>query len=105
MPTQWPAGAKPRRPDCDQRIGNAQQPGIKVVLAHSDPLIAAGLETLLRKRRDLEVFVSRRALTSNATAGHLPPAHVVVADYDSGLRLLASADAGSPRVMILTHSA
>jgi two-component system NarL family response regulator len=81
-----------------------QQTRIKVVLAHSDPLIAAGLVTLLRKRRDFEVFVSSRALTSNATTRHLQPAHVVVADYDSGLRLLASAGAGSPRVMILTHS-
>jgi DNA-binding NarL/FixJ family response regulator len=104
MPTRSLAGAKTRRADSDQRIGNAQQSRIKVVLEHSDPLIAAGLATLLRKRRDFEVFVSSRALTSNATARHLPPAHVVVADYDSGLRLLASAGAGSPRVMILTHS-
>ena len=81
-----------------------QQTRIKVVLAHSDPLVAAGLVTLLRKRRDFEVFVSSRALTSSATAGHLPPAHVVVADYDSGLRLLASVGAASPRVIILTHS-
>ncbi|MDB6106849.1 MAG: hypothetical protein JWO52_6848 [Gammaproteobacteria bacterium] len=104
MPIKWLAGAKTRRPDSDQRIGNAQESRIKVVLAHSDPLVAAGLVTLLRKRRDFEVFVSSRALTSSATARHLPPAHVVVADYDSGLRLLASAGAGSPRVMILTHS-
>src|SRR5229473_5318524 len=101
MPTQWLAGAKARRPDSDQRIGNAQQSRIKVVLAHSDPLIAAGLVTLLRRQRDFEVLVCSRALTSNATARHLPPAHVAVADYDSGLRLLASAGRGSPRVMIL----
>ncbi|MDB6103623.1 MAG: Transcriptional regulator, LuxR family [Gammaproteobacteria bacterium] len=81
-----------------------QQSRIKVIIAHSDPLIAAGLVTLLRKRRDFEVFVCSRALTSNATVRHLPPAHVVVADYDSGLRLLESAGAGTPRVMILTHS-
>jgi DNA-binding NarL/FixJ family response regulator len=81
-----------------------QQSRIRVRIAHSDPLITAGLVTLLRKRRDFEVLVSSRAQTSNATARHLPPAHVVVADYDSGLRLLGSADAASPRVMILTHS-
>jgi hypothetical protein len=40
----------------------------------------------------------------NATPAVLPSAHVVVADYDSGLRLLESARVGSPRVMILTHS-
>jgi hypothetical protein len=72
MPTTSLAGAKTRRPDSDQRIGNAQQSRIKVVLVHSDPLIAAGLVTLLRKRHDFEVFVSSRALTSNATARHLP---------------------------------
>jgi DNA-binding NarL/FixJ family response regulator len=104
MPTQSLAGAKTRRPDSDQRVGNNQQSRLKVLLAHSDPLIAAGLVTLLRKQRDFEVFVCSRALTSNATARHLPPAHVAVADYDSGLRLLASAGAGRPRVMILTHS-
>ena len=81
-----------------------QQSRIRVRIAHSDPLITAGLVTLLRKRRDFEVLVSSRAQTSDAAARHLPPAHVVVADYDSGLRLLGSAGAASPRVMILTHS-
>lgn len=37
-------------------------------------------------------------------AGHIPSADVVVADYDCGLRLIESAGADSPRVMILTHS-
>jgi DNA-binding NarL/FixJ family response regulator len=81
-----------------------QQSRMKVLIAHSDPLIAAGLVTLLRKRRDFEVLICSRALSSNATARHLPPANVIVADYDSGLRLLESAGAGSPRVIILTHS-
>jgi DNA-binding NarL/FixJ family response regulator len=81
-----------------------QQYRMRVLIVHSDPLITAGLVTLLRKRRDFEVLACSRALTSNATARHLPTAHVVVADYDSGLRLLESAGAGSPRVMILTHS-
>ena len=72
-----------------------QQSRMKVLIAHSDALIAAGLVTLLRKRHDFEVSVCSRALTSNATARHLPPAHVVVADYESGLRLIVSA--GAPR--------
>jgi DNA-binding NarL/FixJ family response regulator len=59
---------------------------------------------VLRKRHDFEVIVCGRALTSNATARHLQPVHVVIADYDSGLRLLESAGAATPRVMIVTHT-
>ena len=81
-----------------------QQPRIKVLVAHSDPLIAAGLVTLLRQRRDFEVFVCSPAVTLNAKARHLPPTVAVIADYDSGLQLLESAGAKVPRVLILTHS-
>jgi len=78
---------------------------IKVLIAHGDPLISAGLESLLRKRRDFEAAVCNPVSTvSLATASHLPSADVVVADYDSGLRLIESAGAGRHRVMILTHS-
>jgi two-component system NarL family response regulator len=75
-----------------------------VLIAHSDPFIAAGLESLLRKQRDFEAVVCSRALTSNATARLLPSAHVVVADYDSGLWLLESAAVGNAPVLILTQS-
>jgi DNA-binding NarL/FixJ family response regulator len=81
-----------------------QQASIKVLIAHSDPFIAAGLVTLLRERRDFEVVARSRASISNAKAKHLPSSHVVVADYDSGMCLLESAGALSPRVIILTHS-
>jgi DNA-binding NarL/FixJ family response regulator len=80
-----------------------KQSRMRVLVAHSDAFITAGLVSLLRKRGEFEVSVCSRALSPNATARHLPPAEVVVADYDSGLRLLESTDAGSPRVMILTH--
>jgi DNA-binding NarL/FixJ family response regulator len=81
-----------------------QQSRIKVLVAHSDPLIAAGLVTLLRNRRDFEVFVCSPAVTLNAKAKRLPPTTVVVADYDSGMQLLESAGVGEPRVVILTQS-
>jgi DNA-binding NarL/FixJ family response regulator len=81
-----------------------QQSRVRVLIAHSDPLIAAGLVTLLREVSDFEVFDCSPALTSNATPRHLPPARVVVADYDCGLQLLESARATSPRVIILTQS-
>jgi two-component system NarL family response regulator len=75
---------------------------IKVLIAHGDPLISAGLALTLRKRRGFEAVVCSPALT--VSARQLPSADVVVADYDSGLRLIVSAGAGSHRVMILTHS-
>jgi DNA-binding NarL/FixJ family response regulator len=88
----------------DRQALAPQQARIKVLIAHSDPFIAAGLVTLLRERRDFEVVVCSRALTSNASSKRLPSVHVVVADYDSGMRLLESAGVRSPRVIILTHS-
>jgi DNA-binding NarL/FixJ family response regulator len=81
-----------------------RQPRIRVLIAHTDPFIAAGLVSLLRKRHDFEVVVCGRVLTSNATASYLPSADVAITDYDSGLRLLESAGLGNSRVMILTHN-
>jgi DNA-binding NarL/FixJ family response regulator len=81
-----------------------QQSKIKVLIARSDPFIAAGLVTLLRKRRDFAVVARRPGSTSNVRGKHLASSHVVVADYDSGMWLLESAGALNPRVVILTHS-
>jgi DNA-binding NarL/FixJ family response regulator len=78
---------------------------INVLIAHSDPLIAAGLAVTLQKQHDFEAFVRRPAPQISSTAAiRLPPADVVVADYDSGMRLIASAETGSQPVVILTHS-
>ena len=55
---------------------------IKVLIVHSDPLIAAGLEATLGRMREFEMVV--------AGALRLPPADVVIADYDSGLRMIAA---------------
>ena len=83
----------------------SQPSRIKVLIAHGDPLISAGLAVTLRKWRDFEAIVCSPDLTvSQATSGHLPPADLIVADYESGLRLIASAGAAGHRVMILTHS-
>jgi DNA-binding NarL/FixJ family response regulator len=75
-----------------------------VLIAHCDPLIAAGLAAVLQKRRDFKAVVCSPASTSQGMASRLSLADVVVADYDYGLRLIESAGAGSHRVMILTHS-
>jgi DNA-binding NarL/FixJ family response regulator len=76
---------------------------IKVLIAHSDPLISAGLAATL-KRRDFEIMVCSSALApSHPPASPVPSPDVVVADYESGLRLTASI-ACRNRVVILTHS-
>jgi DNA-binding NarL/FixJ family response regulator len=68
---------------------------IRVLVAHNDPLISAGLLATLSRLRDFEVMGSpSRPLTAD----------IVVADYDAGLRLIASGDPVGRRVMILTHS-
>jgi DNA-binding NarL/FixJ family response regulator len=68
---------------------------IRVLIAHGDPLISAGLAATLSRLRDFET----------ATGGARPPvADVVIADYESGLSLIASVGASGRRVMILTHS-
>jgi DNA-binding NarL/FixJ family response regulator len=78
---------------------------IRVLIAHGDPLISAGLAVTLEKRQDFEAVVCSCASTvSHAMTSHFPSADVVVADYESGLRLIGSAGAQSHRVMILTHS-
>ena len=70
---------------------------IKVLIVHSDPLIAAGLEATLGRMREFEAVIGGIGL-------RLPPADVVVTDYDSGLRLIAAGSPLSRRLMILTHS-
>jgi DNA-binding NarL/FixJ family response regulator len=78
---------------------------IKVLIAHGDPLIAAGLVATLQKQRDFEAYICCPASKlSSATASDLTPADVVVADYETAMRLIASAGAASHRVVILTHS-
>jgi DNA-binding NarL/FixJ family response regulator len=86
-------------------IGMPQPVAIKVLIAHSDPLISAGLAATLRRRRDFKVAVCKPESTvSQSTASHFPSTDVVLADYNSGLRLTALKDAWTDRVMILTHS-
>jgi DNA-binding NarL/FixJ family response regulator len=80
-------------------------PTIKVLIAHGDPLIAAGLAVTLQSQRDFDASVYAAVSNSpSVTAGDLPPADIVVADYDMGMRLIASPGASRHRVVILTHS-
>jgi DNA-binding NarL/FixJ family response regulator len=80
-------------------------PKTKVLIAHGDPLIAAGLAITLQRQRDFKAYVCKPAATpSDPKGSDLPAADVVVADYDSGMRLIMSAAAVRHRVMILTHN-
>jgi DNA-binding NarL/FixJ family response regulator len=92
------------RSNTNQGIGTPQPCVINVLIAHCDPLIAAGLVAVLGKRHDFKAVVFSPASTPEGMASQLSSADVVVADYDYGLRLIESADAGSRHVMILTHN-
>ena len=77
-------------------------PRIKVALLHGDPLISAGLVVTLCEHRDFEVSVYSPAFTL-ATLRSIRSADVAVADYDTGLRLLALGPAQNPGIVLLTH--
>jgi len=78
---------------------------IRILIAHCDPLVSAGIEATLRMYVEFETTVCNVVSESwQAPALALPPVDVVVADYDTALRLVTSTIPGAPRVMILTHS-
>ncbi|MEA3182416.1 MAG: hypothetical protein QOI59_5939 [Gammaproteobacteria bacterium] len=82
-----------------------QSPEIKVLIAHSNPLISAGLSTTLGKQRNFRVAVRGAEPTASPGRTRLPfVPDVIVADYDSGVQLVASRCTAYNRVVILTHS-
>jgi DNA-binding NarL/FixJ family response regulator len=81
-----------------------QSSKIKIHIAHGDPLVAAGLAVSLQRQPDFEAYVLPAGNPSSAISNDLPRPDVVVADYDSGMRLITSGGAKSHRVVILTHS-
>jgi DNA-binding NarL/FixJ family response regulator len=104
LPTMITPSGSSRRSDTELGIGKPQSSVITVLIAHCDPLISAGLATVLRERGDFKAVVCSPASTPEGMARLLSLADVVVADYDYGLRLIESGGADSHRVMILTHS-
>src|ERR1700682_2624811 len=78
---------------------------ISVRIATSDPWIPAGLAAVLRKRRDFRVLPPEpEGSAARRTTSHPPSADVVVADYDSALRLAEAEPGLTGRVVILTHN-
>jgi DNA-binding NarL/FixJ family response regulator len=89
-----------RPDDCEARRPSQ----IHVLIAHSDPVISAGLTAIFGKRRDFRVVVPRSDRIVSRRAASESPVDVVVADYESGLRLAAGEPTWRGRVVILTHS-
>lgn len=82
-----------------------QQCEIKVLIFHADPLISAGLAATLTDCQDFTVMTnSAGSAVSDMHANTLLSPDVVVADLDSGLRLIASNPDWKKRIVILTHN-
>ena len=71
---------------------------IHVLIAHDNPLIAAGLEATFGTQQDFYI-VGRRETDDVSPVG---AATVAVTDYEGGTRRLAAQPAGGCRVLILT---
>jgi len=72
-----------------------------VLVTHSDPVVSAGLVAILTGARGFSVKAAEPMASPD---GDSPDIDVIVADYNSGLRLIeANADL-SRRVLILTES-
>ena len=60
----------------------------RVLIAHADPLIAAGLAASLREHGFDVLGLDDEAALAHSNEGAVTGADVAVADYDSGLGLL-----------------
>ena len=83
--------------------GAARSGDIRVHIFHSDPFIAAGLEAVLRKRCDLKILIPQAGVDVARADEQLARADIVIADYESGLRLSETGRDSGRRVLILTH--
>jgi hypothetical protein len=75
-----------------------QPPRINVLVTHTDPVMAAGRVATLKKGPGFKVMVrSPEPIVAQSVDSQCTSADVIVADYDSGLRLAASKHAGRDR--------
>lgn len=77
---------------------------IRVLISHSDPLISAGLEAVLQNRRGLKVVPRFGSDFAHDIDGESAEADVVIADYESALRLSETSRESRSRLVILTYS-
>lgn len=73
---------------------------VKVMIAHSAPLLNAGLDAALRMHDDFDVHTP---CGLQAIEAHPVPIDVVVTDCETGTRLAALGRATGYRVLVLTH--
>lgn len=78
-----------------------EPPSISVLIAHRDPLIAAGLAATLQEQHFR--LVTHATDTIGQPADAFCSADVAIADYESGIRLLSSRAFHRERIIILTH--
>jgi len=77
---------------------------IRVLIFYGDSFIAAGLEAVLKKRRDFKILIPRRGSEVARVCEASAEADVVIADYELGLRLSEAGRESGRRVVILTYS-
>jgi DNA-binding NarL/FixJ family response regulator len=77
-----------------------------VLVLHSDPLLSAGLVAALREQSAFEVF----AVGADRAAADVSAVDVVIADFETAMRLMSATGAGEsrpssqPRVLVLTRN-
>jgi DNA-binding NarL/FixJ family response regulator len=91
------------RPLRREFIGPTLTGATAVHVAHSDPVVSAGLVAILTGTRDFRVTGADRA-ASPSPGSDLAEVDVVVADYTSALRLIEVTPELSQRMLILTDS-
>jgi DNA-binding NarL/FixJ family response regulator len=72
------------------------------MIVHGTPLVRAGLEAALQAEHDLQI-VPIPEIGATVVEADFPAASVVIADYDHGVRLAASAKSGAYRTLIVTE--
>lgn len=81
---------------------------IRIIIVDDHPLVAEGLEQLLKLDDDFEVVAKCRTITEALRAIRTLPVDVVVLDLklkdESGLGLLEILEAGKPPILVLTAS-
>src|SRR5262249_45881689 len=77
---------------------------IRVMVAHGNPLVSAGLEVAFKAQEDFEVFACDPGTHCAASAeARIEAAHVAVTDCEIGLRLVAASAGRKCRVLIITE--
>jgi two-component system response regulator DesR len=77
---------------------------IRVLISHSDPLIAAGLDAVLSRRSDFKILTPEQGNGVRHPGEEHAVADVVIADFESALRLTSTGRESRRSVVILTHS-